>query len=142
MNAIVDHKAESEPTTAPAGTGAHPPAPPPKGALKRLGQSEKLVRAAGLAAVAYLKLVRATSHITFEPADPIAALLAPNSRVTGVQRALDAFGYGPLKATGVYDVETRAAVERFERARKRPVTGQITDQLVHDLSTLTGRPLE
>ena len=74
MNAIVDHKAESEPpTTAPVETGAQPPATP-KSALKRLGQSEKLVRAAGLAAVAYLKFVRATSRITFEPADPIAAL--------------------------------------------------------------------
>jgi len=77
-----------------------------------------------------------------EPLDPIAALLAPSGRVTAVQRALDAFGYGPLKATGAYDNETRAAIERFERARKRPVTGQITDQLVQELSTLTGRPLE
>ena len=33
-------------------------------------------------------------------------------------------------------------IERFERARKRPVTGQITDQLVRDLAALTGRPLE
>ena len=37
---------------------------------------------------------------------------------------------------------TRAAIERFERARKRPVTGQITDNLVRDLANLTGRPLE
>jgi peptidoglycan hydrolase-like protein with peptidoglycan-binding domain len=74
--------------------------------------------------------------------DPIAALLAPNSRITAVQRALTEFGYGPLKTSGAYDAETRAAIERFERARKRPVTGQINDQLVRDLATLTGRPLE
>ncbi len=76
------------------------------------------------------------------PRDPIAALLAPTSRVTGVQRALNLFGYGPLKPTGVIDTETRSAIERFEKARKRPVTGQISDQLVQDLTALTGRPLE
>jgi hypothetical protein len=59
-----------------------------------------------------------------------------------VQRALTDFGYGPLKTTGTYDAPTRASIERFERARKRPVTGQITDQLVRDLAVLTGRPLE
>jgi peptidoglycan hydrolase-like protein with peptidoglycan-binding domain len=74
--------------------------------------------------------------------DPIAALLAPSGRIIAVQRALIEFGYGPLAANGTYDGPTRAAIERFERARKRPVTGQITDQLVRDLATLTGRPLE
>ena len=59
-----------------------------------------------------------------------------------MQRALTEFGYGPVTATGAYDAPTRAAIERFERARKRPVTGQINDQLVRDLATLTGRPLE
>jgi len=76
------------------------------------------------------------------PRDPIAALLAPSGRVIGVQRALIEFGYGPLAANGTYDAATRSAIERFEKARRRPVTGQITDQLVRDLSALTGRPLE
>jgi peptidoglycan hydrolase-like protein with peptidoglycan-binding domain len=88
----------------------------------------------------------ARSNIKAKPAegfrDPIAALLAPNSRITAVQRALTEFGYGPLATSGVYDAQTRAAIERFERARKRPVTGQINDQLVRDLASLTGRPLE
>jgi hypothetical protein len=44
--------------------------------------------------------------------------------------------------TGIYDTETRAAIERFEKARRRPVTGQISDLLVRDLAALTGRPLE
>ena len=74
--------------------------------------------------------------------DPIAALLAPSVRTIAVQRALSDFGYGPLKPTGVLDAETKTAIERFERARKRPVTGRISDQLVHDLAALTGRPLE
>jgi peptidoglycan hydrolase-like protein with peptidoglycan-binding domain len=74
--------------------------------------------------------------------DPIAALLAPNPRIVAVQRALTDFGYGPLRPTGLYDTETRSAIERFEKARRRPMTGQITDQLVRDLAALTGRPLE
>jgi peptidoglycan hydrolase-like protein with peptidoglycan-binding domain len=74
--------------------------------------------------------------------DPIAALLAPSARIVAVQRALTDFGYGPLKPTGLYDTETRSAIERFEKARRRPVTGQISDQLVRDLAALTGRPLE
>jgi peptidoglycan hydrolase-like protein with peptidoglycan-binding domain len=74
--------------------------------------------------------------------DPIAALLAPNARIVAVQRALTDFGYGPVKPTGLYDPETQSAIERFERARKRPVTGRITEQLVRDLAAMTGRPLE
>lgn len=74
--------------------------------------------------------------------DPIAALLAPSARITAVQRALTDFGYGPVKPTGLYDTETRVAIERFEKARRRPLTGQISDQLVRDLAALTGRPLE
>jgi peptidoglycan hydrolase-like protein with peptidoglycan-binding domain len=87
------------------------------------------------------------SNLRAQPAvishsDPIAALLAPNSRVVAVQRALTDFGYGPVMPTGVYDAGTRLAIERFEKARKRPVTGQISDQLVRELAALTGRPLE
>jgi peptidoglycan hydrolase-like protein with peptidoglycan-binding domain len=74
--------------------------------------------------------------------DPIAALLAPSGRIVAVQRALTDFGYGPVKPTGIYDTETRAAIERFEKARRRPVTGQVSDLLVRDLAALTGRPLE
>jgi len=74
--------------------------------------------------------------------DPIAALLAPSARIVAVQRALTDFGYGPVSPTGLYDAETRGAIERFEKARRRPMTGQITDQLVRDLAALTGRPLE
>jgi peptidoglycan hydrolase-like protein with peptidoglycan-binding domain len=74
--------------------------------------------------------------------DPIAALLAPSPRIVAVQRALTDFGYGPVHTSGLYDTETRAAIERFEKARRRPATGQITDQLVRDLAALTGRPLE
>jgi peptidoglycan hydrolase-like protein with peptidoglycan-binding domain len=74
--------------------------------------------------------------------DPIAELIAPTKQVLAIQRALADFGYGQIKPTGVYDPGTQAAIEKFERDRKLPVTGQISDQLVRELSAVTGRPLE
>jgi peptidoglycan hydrolase-like protein with peptidoglycan-binding domain len=74
--------------------------------------------------------------------DPIADLIAPTPRVIAVQRALNDFGYGPVKATGVYSAETIAAIQKFERDRKLPVTGQISPRLMRELAALTGRPLE
>jgi peptidoglycan hydrolase-like protein with peptidoglycan-binding domain len=59
-----------------------------------------------------------------------------------VQRALNDFAYGPVNPTGNYDPDTRAAIERFERARGMPVTGQVSDRLVRELSSVVGRPLE
>jgi peptidoglycan hydrolase-like protein with peptidoglycan-binding domain len=75
-------------------------------------------------------------------ADPIAKLIAPSKRVTAIQRALTDFGYGQIKPTGQFDPETKTAIEKFERDRKLPVTGQISDRLVRDLAAMTGRPLE
>jgi peptidoglycan hydrolase-like protein with peptidoglycan-binding domain len=76
------------------------------------------------------------------PSDPIAKLIAPSKRVVAVQRALADFGYGQIKATGVYDPETRIAIEKFERDHRLPVTGQMSDRLVRELAAMTGRPLE
>ena len=76
------------------------------------------------------------------PPDPIAKLIAPSKKVMAVQRALADFGYGQIKPTGVLDPETRAAVEKFERDRRMPVTGQISDRFVRELAGMTGRPLE
>ena len=56
--------------------------------------------------------------------DPIAELIAPSKRVHRVQRALADFGYGQIKPTGAFDPETRAAIEKFERDRRLPVTGR------------------
>lgn len=74
--------------------------------------------------------------------DPIAQLLAPSKRVLAVQRALTDFGYGQIKATGIDDPDTRAAVAKFERERRLPVTGEISDNMVRELSVMTGRPLD
>ncbi len=74
--------------------------------------------------------------------DPVGDLIASTRRITTVQRVLTEFGYGQLKPTGVAGPETRAAVEKFERERKLPITGQITDRLTHELAAATGRPIE
>lgn len=76
------------------------------------------------------------------PGDPIAQLLTPSKRVLAVQRALADFGYGQITPTGIEDAETRAAIERFERDRRLPVTGTVSDRVVRELAAMTGRPLE
>lgn len=76
------------------------------------------------------------------PQDPIAKLIAPSKRVTAIQRALSDFGYGQIKPTGQFDPETKTAIEKFERDRKLPIDGQISDRVVRELAATTGRPLE
>jgi hypothetical protein len=62
--------------------------------------------------------------------------------VLAVQRALSDFGYGQIKPTGLFDMETKLAIERFERERKLPITGDISERVVRELAARTGRPLE
>lgn len=63
-------------------------------------------------------------------------------RVAAVQRALTQYGYGQLKPTGAVGADTQAAITKFEHARKLPVTGQMSDRLVRELTAMTGRPIE
>ena len=74
--------------------------------------------------------------------DPIAALIGPSKQVLGVQHALSDFGFGQLKPTGVVDRDTRAAIEAFERDRRLPVDGKISERFLRELATMTGRPLQ
>jgi hypothetical protein len=68
---------------------------------------------------------------------------APGSRrVAAVQRALTEYGYGQLKPTGTVGSDTQAAIQKFERERKIPVTGQMSDRLVRELTAMIGRPIE
>ena len=73
--------------------------------------------------------------------DPIAELLEPSNRTIAVQRALAEFGYGQIKPTGTVGPETRAAIEKFERDRRLPVTGQVSERLTRELSAMKGGPL-
>lgn len=73
--------------------------------------------------------------------DPIAELLEPTNRTMAVQRALTEFGYGQIKPTGTVGPETKAAIEKFERERKLPVTGQVSERLTRELAAMKGGPL-
>jgi hypothetical protein len=64
-----------------------------------------------------------------------------SARVAAVQRALTDYGYGQLKATGTIGADTQAAIQRFERERKLPITGQMSDRLVKELGLATGKPI-
>lgn len=75
-------------------------------------------------------------------ADPVGDLIVSTRRISAVQRVLTETGYGQLKPTGVIGPDTKAAIERFERERKLPVTGQVSDRLVHELATFTGRTID
>jgi putative peptidoglycan binding protein len=63
-------------------------------------------------------------------------------RIAAVQRALAEYGYGQLKPTGTMGAETQAAIQKFEREHKMPVTGQVSDRLVRELTTMIGHPVE
>jgi len=63
-------------------------------------------------------------------------------RVAAVQRALTEYGYGQLKPTGTVGSDTQAAIQKFERERKLPVTGQMSDRLVKELTVMIGRPID
>jgi hypothetical protein len=103
----------------------------------------------------------------FRPADPLSnlvksagsptpatitlrppALIPPQLQITGsrrvaaVQRVLTEYGYGQLKPTGTIGPDTQAAITKFERDHKMPVTGQVSDRLVRELSAAIGHPIE
>lgn len=74
---------------------------------------------------------------------PVAApQTAAGRKIAAVQRALTEYGYGQLKPTGTIGADTQTAIVKFERDRKLPVTGQMSDRLVRELAAMTGRPIE
>jgi peptidoglycan hydrolase-like protein with peptidoglycan-binding domain len=82
------------------------------------------------------------STATVRRNDPIADLIGPSPRIMALQRALSDFGYGQIKPSGSVDAATSAAIEKFERERRLPITGQVSERVVRELAAMTGRPLE
>jgi hypothetical protein len=74
------------------------------------------------------------------PAAPVQ--ITGSRRVAAVQRALSENGYGQLRATGTIGADTQAAIQKFERERRMPVTGQMSDRLVRELTVVTGHPID
>jgi len=95
-------------------------------------------------------VVKSTGAPTAAPANvarppaPIPATVqsAGARRVAAVQRALTQYGYGQLKPTGAVGSDTQAAITKFERDRKLPVTGQMSDRLVKELTAMIGHPID
>jgi len=103
------------------------------------------------AADALTNLVKATSTGSTAPSNvvrpPAPIPLAPgptvgSRRVAAVQRALTEYGYGQLKPTGTIGPDTQAAIQKFERERRMPVTGQLSDRMVHELAAVIGHPID
>ena len=87
----------------------------------------------------------ASSTVLVRPPAPVPVATphtAAGRRIAAVQRTLTDYGYGQLKPTGLIGADTQAAIVKFERDRKLPVTGQMSDRLVRELSAMTGRPIE
>jgi hypothetical protein len=102
-----------------------------------------LVKATSVAPAASSTIARPPAPIPFSSRNETSANPAPGfRRVAAVQRALTEYGYGQLKPTGTIGSETQAAIQKFERERKIPVTGQMSDRLVRELTAVIGRPIE
>jgi peptidoglycan hydrolase-like protein with peptidoglycan-binding domain len=104
--------------------------------------SESLLHALVTARLKAAKNAAASPAAVPAHKDPIAKMISPDKHVLAIQRALADFGYGQIRPTGVYDRDTRAAIEKFQRDRRMPVDGRMSDRFVRELAAMTGRPLE
>ena len=126
---------------------APPPMPAPRPAV--LAQSAP-VNAAPAPAAAPVAPRAAPREAEVAPVaakkDAIAALLngetpqeasGPTARVAAVQKALIKSGF-VLRADGVMGATTRQALERFERDRRLPVTGELSPRTLRELAQESG----
>lgn len=90
--------------------------------------------------LAQIRVAPARSEITasIPPVNPASAA----TRVLAVQRTLAKLGYGPVKLNALLDRDTKAAIERFERDRDLPPSGEVSERLVRELAAFSGKPLE
>lgn len=115
--------------------------PKMEAAIRAFEQAAK-IRVTGEASEALLKAVQRAP--VKKKAGPSPATGGDNGarRVLAVQRALTDYGYGPLPPTGKFGEATRAAVEKFERDRKLPPTGRLSERVLRELAAVTGRTLD
>jgi hypothetical protein len=100
-----------------------------------------LLKATGAAPAAPSGVLRPPAPVPVATRAETAAS-STSRRVAAVQRALTEYGYGQLKPTGTVGSDTQAAIQRFERERKLPVTGQMSDRLVRELAAVIGHPVD
>jgi hypothetical protein len=119
------------------------PAEPKLAEPKAADPLANLVKATSVAPVAPSTVARPPAPIPASSRNETIANSAPISRrVAAVQRALTEYGYGQLKPTGTVGSDTQAAIQKFERERKLPVSGQMSDRLVRELTAMIGRPID
>jgi len=103
-----------------------------------------LVKATTTAPLSSMPMVPPPVNVARPPMQvpPAPIVLAATRRVAAVQRALTEYGYGQLKPSGTMGPDTQAAIQKFERERRLPVTGQVSDRLVRELAAVIGHPIE
>lgn len=74
--------------------------------------------------------------------DAITELIGPSPRIAAVQRALAEYGYGQVKASGILDDATGAAIAKFERDHNLPTSGRVSDRLVKELTAMVGHSID
>jgi len=121
----------------------------PKPGDSRLGEPKandplaNLVRATTATPTPNVPLALPPSPSIARPPAPVPPVhITGSRRVAAVQRVLTEYGYGQLNATGTVGADTQAAIQKFERERRMPVTGQMSDRLVHELTLVTGHPID
>jgi Putative peptidoglycan binding domain len=100
-----------------------------------------LVKATSIPATTSANAARPPAPVPIASRAETLANSAPR-RVAAVQRALTEYGYGQLKSTGTPGSDTQAAIQKFERERRMPVTGQVSDRLVRELTAMIGHPID
>jgi hypothetical protein len=68
--------------------------------------------------------------------------LEPQHVVASAQRALTKLGYGPLRPDGLLGQGTRQALERFQRDRRLPSTGELGPRTIRELSAQAGMTVD
>jgi hypothetical protein len=119
------------------------PSPSPQPAVAAAAPPEHPVRAATPSPSPQPSMTAALSSSSNAMRPPVSIPpLTGSRRVAAVQRALTEYGYAQLKPTGTIGSDTQVAIQRFERDRKLPVTGQVSDRVVRELSAMIGHPVE
>ena len=143
------------PLFSPAPAGQVAPLPPPRPVERAAPATQTSAAPAQVAAQPAAQPVPVPKPV---PRDAIGELLKGNAPGAGqpaaaqapeatgpaanAQRALTRLGYGPLRADGVLGSGTRAALERFERDRRLPVTGELNPRTVRELASASGIAIE
>ena len=136
---MIEPLAPPEPTRSVEVRTADPRSADPKHDAKNDAMTNLVAKSTAPATAAPSNVARPPAPI---PARTEAAPSPAARRIAGVQRALTEYGYGQLKPTGTIGADTQAAISKFERDRKLPVTGQMSDRLVKELTAMIGRPID